>query len=348
MNPIMTPSPLNLFSQTDPREIYRLRDGLYAVDLMAAALVEFDFFTWLAANPSDLAAICAHFKIHPRPADVMITLFAALGAVERQGNEIRATPLAREFLVQGSPLCVAPYFASMRERPVCRDMAIVLRTGHPANWGSFDHEKEWAKAMETEDFAKRFTAAMDCRGACLGPAMAAKLKLDGHRRVLDIAGGSGVYACAIAAAHPHVQATVLEKKPVDAIARKGIAERGFADRVSVHVADMFKEPFPAEHDVHLFSNVLHDWDTPLVKTLLAKSSEALPAGGLLVVHDAHINREKTGPYPVAAYSSLLMTITEGKCYSISEMEEYLTEAGFEDFEFHETTVDRSILTAWKI
>jgi len=38
---------------TDPTTIYRHRDGLYAVDLLTAAISEFDFFTWLEANPSE-------------------------------------------------------------------------------------------------------------------------------------------------------------------------------------------------------------------------------------------------------------------------------------------------------
>ena len=49
--------------------------------------------------------------------------------------------------------------------------------------------------------------------------MAQKLDCSGHHRLLDIAGGSGIYACALVARHPHLRAAVLEKPPVDAITR---------------------------------------------------------------------------------------------------------------------------------
>jgi hypothetical protein len=75
-------------------------------------------------------------------------------------------------------------------------------------------------------------------------------------------------------------------------------------------------------DVHLFSNVLHDWDKDRVELLLEKSFAVLPKGGMIIVHDDHINAEKTGPLPVAEYSALLMTITEGKCYSEKEMGDF--------------------------
>ncbi|MFO1497869.1 MAG: methyltransferase [Verrucomicrobiota bacterium] len=193
----------------------------------------------------------------------------------------------------------------------------------------------------------QFTAAMDCRGACLAPAMAQQLDCAPYHHLLDVAGGSGIYACAIVARHAHLTATVLEKSPVDRLASKAIAERGFAGQVSVATGDMFSDPFPTGCDIHLFSNVLHDWDSPQVGQLLAKSYAALVPGGMIVVHDAHINASKTGPLPVAAYSALLMTITEGKCYSQQEMTDFLTRAGFSDVDYSSTVADRSVMTARK-
>ena len=80
--------------------------------------------------------------------------------------------------------------------------------------------------MEREDFAAQFTAAMDCRGTLLGPAMAKKLDLSQSTALLDVAGGSGIYACAVVTRHPHLRAAVFEKPPVDRIAREAIAKQG--------------------------------------------------------------------------------------------------------------------------
>jgi hypothetical protein len=110
---------------------------------------------------------------------------------------------------------------------------------------------------------------------------------------------------------------------------------------------MFQDTFPANYDVHLISNVLHDWDFPKVRQILANSFASLPPGGLLVIHDAHLNADKTGPLPVAAYSVILMHSTEGRCYSVREMESLLKDAGFGEIEFTYTAADRSIMTARK-
>ena len=94
------PHDLTRFPETDPTEIYRLRDGLYAVDLLGAAVVHFDFFSWLEAHPADMETICRELGFMERPADVMLTLFAALGFVESRAGVFHLTPLAREHLIK--------------------------------------------------------------------------------------------------------------------------------------------------------------------------------------------------------------------------------------------------------
>jgi SAM-dependent methyltransferase len=282
------------------------------------------------------------FQIQPRPADVMLTLFSAMELVRQRNGVFELTETAREFLTKESYWYFGPYYGAMKERPVCKDMLAVLRTGKPATWASYKDEKEWARAMEEERFARAFTAAMDCRGRFLGQALARSVDLKGVKRLLDIAGGSGVYSNMLTAANPQLRATVLEKPPVDKIARESAGER-----VSVEIGDMFTDPFPAGHDAHLFSNVLHDWDVPVVEKLLQKSFAALPPGGMILIHDAHLNADKSGPLPVAEYSALLMNLCEGRCYGVSEMESYLQKAGFSDFAFTPTVVERSVITARK-
>lgn len=340
MAPDLTQAP-----ETAPLSLYRYRDGLYAADLITAALVEFDFFTWLEAHPSELTGICAHFGFAARPADVMLTLFTARDYIRRAGDVFQVTATAREHLVAGSPWYLAPYFAALKERSFVQDFVHVLRTGQPASWGGARDARDWHVAMQDDAFARRFTAAMDCRGLYLGQALAASLDLSGRARVLDIGGGSGIYACALAARYPHLGATVLDQAPVRHIASALVEERGLADRIDVLTTDFLAEPLPGGHDVHLFSNVLHDWDVQEVRHLLSASFAALPSGGLIVIHDAFINADKTGPVPVAEYSVLLMHASQGKCYATSEYAEMLHDAGFTDPTFLETVADRGVMTA---
>jgi len=333
--------------QTNPVDIYRVRDAIYAPDMLLTALVHLDLFSWLAEHPATKEEICQALDITDRPTDVMLTLLAAMGLVEERQQVFHLTTLAREHLVKGSPWYLEPYFASLKDRPMALDLLKVLRTGKPASWGSQQNEKDWHKAMETEAFATSFTAAMDCRGVYLAQAVAKSIDLSRHRHLLDIAGGSGVYACSLVAHWPQLGATVFEKPPVDKIAVRAIANRGCSDTVNVVAGDMLTAPLPSNADVHLYSNVLHDWDQPVVRQLLSKSFAALMPGGLVIIHDAFLNADKNGPLHIAEYSVLLMHSSEGRCYSVREMETYLTEAGFREARYVAGGAARGIMTARK-
>jgi SAM-dependent methyltransferase len=276
-----------------------------------------------------------------------MTLCTAMDLVRREGVVFHVTGKAREFLVEGSPRDLRPYLASLKDRPTCTMMLEVLKTGVPASWGGRKDEAEWAEAMLRDDFADSFTAAMDARGAYLAPYLAEKMGCGGASRLLDIAGGSGVYACALVERHPHLGAAVLERPPVDGVARRAVERRGLAGRVSVVSGDMFAEELPPGFDLHLFSNVLHDWGEKSCRELLARSFRALEPGGRVVIHDCHLDAGKAGPLEVAQYSVLFMFSTEGKCYSLDEMEEMLGRAGFEEMRCEPTVAYRSLITARK-
>ena len=248
---------------------------------------------------------------------------------------------ARAYLTAEAPGDLRPYFASLRERPAVRELGDVLRTGEPAAWASAAAGEDWAGRLGDPAFAEEFTAAMDARGRVLAPALAQVLADVPARRVLDIAGGSGAYGYALLDARPELHVRVLERPPVDALARTLLRRRGYAS-VDVVAGDMF-EGLPSGYDLHLFAHVFHDWDLPDVEALLGASFDALPSGGRVVDYDAHLGVE---PEPaVAAYSALLMHATKGRCYGIGEISELMRDVGFVDVEVRPTVGDRSAVCA---
>ena len=335
---------------TDPTAIYRSRESLAAVDALTAAIVHLDLFTAVATSPADLPAICREFSIHPRPASTLCTLLVANGLLQRDGHGmLHVTDTAREFLVSGSPFDARPYYASIADKPGVADFLTVLRTDRPANWPGEEGEADWHAAMRTEAFAESFTAAMDCRGRVLGPGLVAALA--GSQpgsppgRLLDVGGGSGVYAIAVASAFPETRATVLEASPVDQIARRTISAAGLDGRIDVVTADMFTDTWPADHDTHLFSNVLHDWNEADCQRLLAKSVAALPHGGRLLIHDMLLDDDMSGPLWAAEYSVLLTTVTQGRLYSAAEIGGWLADLGLHIVAREPTALGRSVLIA---
>ena len=168
-----------------------------------------------------------------------------------------------------------------------------------------------------------------------------------HSSLLDVAGGSVVYACSVAKLNNNLTASVLEIPPVDAAAKRSIDSKGMSSRVNVIAADMF-EGLPTGYDVHLYANALHDWDIDSIKRLTDNTFGSLLSGGIMAVFDAHLNESKDGPLSIAEYSCLLMHSTEGRCYSTKEINGILKSSGFKDIEVTDIAADRTLITGKKI
>lgn len=352
-------------SVLDPTALYRVRDGIYAADLLVTAVTDLDLFTWLnARGPLRAAELADELGLAQRPADVLLTYCAALGLLKRDvtdGDRIQITALARQHLVAGSPYDLRAYYASLTERPAVAELGHVLRTGEQAAWASatphgngptpteasVTSQGDWSTRLADAAFAARITAAMDARAAYLGPALAAAIEDLPIGALLDIGGSSGSYANAIIEGRPNAWAAVFERPPVDQAAPTQLRERGWGERISVITGDMFTDPLPHGYDVHLYSQVLHDWDAQRVEQVLAASFTALPPGGWLLDHDTHINADKQGPLPIAEYSVLLMHSTPGKCWSIAELTDIAQRVGYVDITHRQTVCDRSVLLARK-
>jgi hypothetical protein len=165
--------------------------------------------------------------------------------------------------------------------------------------------------------------------------------------LLDIGGASGIYSLALLESNPRLKAAVFEKPPVDKVARYSVKKSDLKSKIDIVAGDMFRDDLPDGYDVHLLSHVLHDWDINEVETILKNSYNHLATGGKIIIHDAHINRRKTGPVSVAEYSVLLMFLSEGKCYSVTEMQEVMEKTGFRDIEYKPTVLNRSIIMGRK-
>jgi cyclopropane fatty-acyl-phospholipid synthase-like methyltransferase len=160
----------------------------------------------------------------------------------------------------------------------------------------------------------------------VAPHLAAAAPLDGATTLLDVAGGTGLYAIAMLRRNPRLRAAVLDRPEVLKVAEEFRRASGVADRLELQPGDMFADPWPAA-DVILLSNVLHDWDVLECRALIRRAAETLPRGGRLLIHDVFLDDDHGGPLPIALYSAALFTLTEGRAYSAAEYRGWMEEAG---------------------
>jgi hypothetical protein len=347
------PSDATRAPTTDPTPIFELFRGCYATELLTAGVAHFRVFERLAATgPQRPEELRAALGLAERPATVLLCALRAFGllATDREGR-LSATPLAAEHLTPGAPFDVSAYLGLAAESPGVRAMIERLETDRPAaaaetdTGAAFIYREGIDSAMEQEASARRLTLALAGRARNVAPVLAERCPLPDARVLLDVGGGTGIYAIAWLQRHPRLRAVVWDRPEVLKVAAEMAAEHGVADRVTCVPGDMFVDPVPSGADVVLLSNVLHDWDVPRCRALVARCAGALPAGGRLLIHDVFLNDALDGPLPVALYSAALFALTEGRAYSAGEYRGWLGEAGLHPGPMRPTLAHCGVISA---
>jgi L-tyrosine C(3)-methyltransferase len=167
------------------------------------------------------------------------------------------------------------------------------------------------------------------------PSMLQSFDFTEVRRLLDVGGGDGTIAIAIAKAFPHIRISILELPGNHSVAQKSIAEAGVGDRVEVVEGSMF-EGLPEGYDCVLFAHQLVIWSLETNTELLRKAYEMLPAGGRVLIFSSISSDTEDGPVMAALDSVYFISIPApgGMIYAWKDYERCLHTAGFRDIQRH--------------
>lgn len=325
-----------------------LWDAVFAVFGYPAVLIahRLKVFSLLGAGPQTLPEICKALNIKSRPAEAMLSTATALGFLSLTDERYALTPLAQDYLLEGSPSYFGFFWDMMIDNSEVFSYAKLekaILTDCPQAYGGDDIYKSHE---EQEELARRFTRGMHSISMTLASAWPNAIDLSMSRLMLDIGGGSGAHSIGAVLRYKNLKATDLDLEPVCEVANEFIKEYGLQDRITTQAADMWKDPFPLA-DVHFYSNIYHDWPEDRVHFLTQKSFDSLEPGARIIIHDVLYNNAKTGPFAPAAYSMLMMGWTEGQAYSGMELSKILTSVGFQDIQIRPTFGYYSIVSGVK-
>ncbi|XP_073125067.1 trans-resveratrol di-O-methyltransferase-like [Henckelia pumila] len=248
-------------------------------------------------------------------------------------------------LLKDSPLCVAPFLQLVLDPDLLKpwnslsewlagDRVTAFETTHglmfweqikrvPSVNGLFNE----AMAADTR-FLSHVLMLQDC----------GKL-FEGVESLVDVAGGTGTMAKAIAHAFPEMKCTVLDLPHVVS-GLEGFGNLNFVG------GDIFQE-IPAA-DVVLLKWILHNWNDEACIKVLKKCREAIPGkekGGKVIVIDMVLgyNEDDTMKEDQLFQDMIMMVYLNGKERSEKEWEKLFLDAGFSGYKITPTLGVRSII-----
>lgn len=154
------------------------------------------------------------------------------------------------------------------------------------------------------------------------------ISLRGICRLLDVGGGFGAFATAVAEADPEIGISLFDLPHVITEAQRRLDATGVSARVRLHAGSFRDDPLPGGADAISLIRVLFDHSDDTVRLLLSKVFDALPDGGRLIVSEpmsGGARPEKAGDIYFAFYTMAMRT---GTVRSSARIAELCRDAGF--------------------
>lgn len=235
----------------------------------------------------------------------------------------RNTEMATKLLTSGSPDTLIHWVRVMGRwsRPWSR-LADAVRSGATV-------EDQGLRLGDDPAYMRDFILGMHeyaRRGAAELPSA---LPLEGLRRGVDVGGGAGTYAIALANAAPALKLTVLDLAPVLDITRAMVDAHGLTGRIDTGVIDYRLDRFGEDLDLVLMSNVLHQESDMVCLSMLGRARDALRPGGRVVVQGHFVQPDRTGPLFATLHNlSALALWSGGHSRTLEEMAALAERSGF--------------------
>jgi ubiquinone/menaquinone biosynthesis C-methylase UbiE len=260
------------------------------------------------------SAVAKKLKTDERATGILLDALAGLGLVVKdKDGKYHNAAVSTRYLVKGSPLYqgdIVRHASSMWDRFSTLDNTV--ETGIPAP-RSGDHEA--------------FIMGMHNLTVLRTKELIKAIGLKGVTTMLDLGGGPGTNA--IAMAKEGVKATIFDRQPTIAIAKK-VARREGAKSLRFLTGDFQHDDIGSGYDLVLLSQIFHAYSAEENMALLSKCRMALNPGGRVVVQEFPINDALTSPARSAIFSiNMLVGTSSGRCYAPKEMRQWLTKTGFD-------------------
>lgn len=316
----MRPGIVRVMDLTYPR-LMQLANACGESQALLAAN-DLDVFTVIGRGGRTAGEIAKRCKADPEGMLLLLNALVGLGLLSLHGSRYQNPPLGRRYLDRRSPTSISNLLWLIGHHwHDWTKLPRSLRQGRPGR----------APVTKSREFRRRFSLAMHERSHVLAAPTVATLRLPPRStRFLDLGGGPGSYAIALAKRHPRLHGIVLDQTVT--VTRQLIKKHRMGNRLHARVGSLFTAALGTGYDAVLVSNVIHVFNERENQLLLKRVRNALRPGGKVFIVEFFLDDSRTRP-PTSSVFSLMMYLftATGRCYNWSETEDWLARLGFGKF-----------------
>jgi ubiquinone/menaquinone biosynthesis C-methylase UbiE len=305
------------------------------------AAVQLGVFTPLAEGPLTAEELGNALGLKPRRLEMLLYQLVASKFLELHDDRFANTPMAARYLVQGRQ----DYYGGVHELWTDQINAL-LKTADSIKADEPQAKKDFAGM--TQDQLGAFLRGIHGMAVAAGRNLATNPQFSEANQVVDIGGGSGGVAIALCEEHPLLHATVIDFPSVIPIAEEMAVEAGLADRVTGLTTDVLEKPLPGGFDVATARAFFQVLSPEQCQQAAHNIAAALPSGGTLFIVGFVTDDSRLSPdVAVAANTYFLNIFDDGRAYTASQYQDWLSNAGFTDIVRTPFLAGNSLITARK-
>ncbi|MDR3625614.1 MAG: methyltransferase [Ignavibacteriaceae bacterium] len=301
--------------------------------LSAVELNIFDELNGLELSSNELAE-----KINavPYPLEKLLNVLTSLKLLNKNNGNFSNSESASKLLVKSSPSFLGGVMHQNHLWNTWSKLSEIVKDK--------DAKKESEINQRGDEWLKAFIAAMHARGIARAKTVKGLINLSGVKRLLDIGGGSGVFAATFINDDPSMSAVVFDLPNVVPITQEYIAKQNMSGRITTLAGNYLKDDIGNGYDFIFLSAVIHSNSYDENALLIKKCASALNEKGKIAVLDYIMNDNRTAPLAGAIFAiNMLVGTDEGTTYTEKEVKEWMTAAGLNKFELTDAGEGNNIL-----
>ena len=333
----------------DDRPVWDVWLSVYHLPAVTVA-DELGLFDAIDATPGSAAELAERTGCSERGLSILLPLLVALGFLAQRSGRFHITDTTRQFLLHDSPFywggLLARVGANLPQHRTLR--ALIGGDGRGGSMLSDRDERRpvdaWESGQLKPEQARHIAAFMHSHSLAAAAGAARNGDFSGVRRLLDVGGGSGCFAIALAQQYPALHCTIMDLPAMCDVAQEYIDAAGAGERVDTVGVDMFRGEWPQGYDAVFFSNVFHDWSFRTCTQLASRALAILPAGGRIYLHEMLLDDDGAGPLAATAFSLAMLHGTQGQQFTFTQLHDLLHGAGFTDIRVDATYAYHSLVS----
>lgn len=314
-----------------PAEYYLELENIYISNIriasIAASLELGIFDTVLLTKPKLQSFTCSRAK-NRNVLSALLESQISLGLIEERNDDLYLTENCKTFFLKNSEFYYGNEIFRKANSEILERLLRSIDSSYSLEYSGQALTDMWTSGSVKKETAEKFTTLMHTMMSY--PAYfhcyQNKAAIINETQIVDVGGGSGVWAKNLKGSNPAMEVTIFDLPEVIEAAKR-LIPLNIQSEIKFVPGSFFKQ-IPSSNS-YLLSNILHDWPESICSEILKNISHSIKDNGSVYIHECLLNESRTQPVFTSLFNLLMAINHNSQQFSFLSLLKLMKNEGFE-------------------